>query len=144
MYPLAVLSHLWPRFAYILGNYGHVRSQGRHHSATANPPFYRYIVCLKSPRRRTGIPCALRASRPFYRHETYPFVEFFRDRARLPRPQPARACPVVCSRALAADVNAEVCMRNRLNVGTLMPASEYETIFRRRYRKLFDLVHTNR
>ena len=47
MYPLAVLlSHLRPRFAdlslisYILGNYGHVRSQGGRHSATASPPLY--------------------------------------------------------------------------------------------------------
>ena len=27
MYPLAVLSHLWPRFAYMLGNYGHAQSR---------------------------------------------------------------------------------------------------------------------
>ena len=38
MYPLAVLSHLRPRFAYILGNYGHARSQGGRQPAAAKPP----------------------------------------------------------------------------------------------------------
>ena len=37
-YPLAVLSHLRPRFAYMLGNYGHARSQGGRHPAPANTP----------------------------------------------------------------------------------------------------------
>ena len=40
MYPLAVLSHLRPRFAYILGHYGVARSQGGHQPAAAKPPLY--------------------------------------------------------------------------------------------------------
>ena len=40
VYPLAVLSHLRPRFAYILGNYGHARSQGGRQPAAAKPPLY--------------------------------------------------------------------------------------------------------
>ena len=37
MYPLAVLSHLRPRFAYIRGPYGHTRSQGGRQHAAAKP-----------------------------------------------------------------------------------------------------------
>ena len=40
MYPSAVLSHVPPRFAYILGNHGRTRSQGGHQPAVAKPPTY--------------------------------------------------------------------------------------------------------
>ena len=40
VYSLAVLSHLRPRFVYILGNCGHARSQGGRHPAAAKPPLY--------------------------------------------------------------------------------------------------------
>ena len=39
-YPLAVLSHFRPRFAYVLGHYRPVRSQGGRQPAVAKPPFY--------------------------------------------------------------------------------------------------------
>ena len=44
MYPLAVLSHLHPRFAYILGHDGHARSQGGHQPAAAQSPSYTNII----------------------------------------------------------------------------------------------------
>ena len=37
MYPLADLSHLRPRYAYILGNYGYARSQGGRQPVVAKP-----------------------------------------------------------------------------------------------------------
>ena len=36
----AASSHLRPILAYILGNHGHARSQGKHQPATAEPPFF--------------------------------------------------------------------------------------------------------
>ena len=50
MCPLAVLSHLRPRFAYttyILGNYGHARSQGGRQAAATKPPLYTTRICLE-------------------------------------------------------------------------------------------------
>ena len=39
MVPLgSTVSHLWLRYAYILDNYGHVRSQGGRHPAAAKSP----------------------------------------------------------------------------------------------------------
>ena len=40
---LAVLSHLRPRLAYILGHYGHARSQGGRQPAAAKPGLLYYI-----------------------------------------------------------------------------------------------------
>ena len=37
------VSHLRPRFAYILGKYGHAQSQGGRNLAAAFPPLYVYI-----------------------------------------------------------------------------------------------------
>ena len=49
MVPLrSTVSHLRPRFAYILGSYGHVRGQGGHHPAVAKPPFYIRILVVKN------------------------------------------------------------------------------------------------
>ena len=50
MHPLAVLllSHVRPRFAYILGNYGHARSQGGRHPATAKASLALLRVILES------------------------------------------------------------------------------------------------
>ena len=39
----STVSHLRPRFAYILGNYGHARSQGGRQPAAAKPPLYKHI-----------------------------------------------------------------------------------------------------
>ena len=49
---LAVLSHLRPRFAYILGHYRHARSQGGRQPAAAKPPFYtiQYRIMLRRAR----------------------------------------------------------------------------------------------
>ena len=46
MYPLAVLSHLRPPFAYILGYYGHARlpRQGERQSSAVKPPLHRYTT----------------------------------------------------------------------------------------------------
>ena len=41
-YPLAVLAPLRPRFACILGNYGHARGQGGRQPAAAKPPSTHY------------------------------------------------------------------------------------------------------
>ena len=52
MYPLAVgstVSHLRPRLAYILGNFGHARSQDGRQSAAVKPPLY--FVCFLPSRR---------------------------------------------------------------------------------------------
>ena len=49
MYPLAVLSHLRPGFAYILGNCGHARSQGGRQPRHGKDP----LKCLVL---RDGIP----------------------------------------------------------------------------------------
>ena len=41
MVPLdSTVSHLRHRFAYVLGNYVHARSQGGHQLAAAKPPLY--------------------------------------------------------------------------------------------------------
>ena len=40
------VSHLQPRFAYILGNYGHARRRGGRQPATANSPLYAYRSSL--------------------------------------------------------------------------------------------------
>ena len=51
MVPLgsAAVSHLRPRFAYILGNYGHARSQGGRQPVAAKPPLYiyKYVVSFR-------------------------------------------------------------------------------------------------
>ena len=39
----STVSHLRPRFAYILGNCGHARSQGGRQPAAAKPPLYAYF-----------------------------------------------------------------------------------------------------
>ena len=52
MYPLAVLSHLWPRFAYILGYLrysGHARSPGGRQPAAAKPPSYMILTISGRP-----------------------------------------------------------------------------------------------
>ena len=54
MFPLAVLSHLRPRFTYIIGNYGHARSQGGRHSAAAKTALYIYFVYLCWTASRTA------------------------------------------------------------------------------------------
>ena len=43
----AVMSHLRPRYAYILGNFGHARSQGGRQTAAAKPPLYQYFYKRK-------------------------------------------------------------------------------------------------
>ena len=91
---------------------------------------YGIDICVGYPelsRRRTGIPSALRPSRPFYRREVDHFVCCLRYRAHLPRAHPARACPVAsCGRPKCRS------MRNRLNVGMFMPTSEYGKLIRGR------------
>ena len=47
LYPLAVLSRLRPRFAYILGNYGHERSQGGVSPPRRSPPCILYVQTYK-------------------------------------------------------------------------------------------------
>ena len=54
MYPLAVLSLLRPRFAYILGHYGHARSQGGHQPAAAKSPMYCNMTKNKSDGASVG------------------------------------------------------------------------------------------
>ena len=44
MYPLAVLSHFRPRFANILGHYGHARSHGRRQPDAAKAPWYNKLI----------------------------------------------------------------------------------------------------
>ena len=56
MYPLAVLSHVRPRCAYILGHYGHAQSQGRHHPAAAKPPLYNIHILISTASWRLGTP----------------------------------------------------------------------------------------
>ena len=48
MHPLAVLLHLRPRFACILGNYRHARSQGGRQPAAARPPLYNILFYFPS------------------------------------------------------------------------------------------------
>ena len=42
----STVSHLPSRFAYILGNYGHVRSQGGRQPAAAKTPLYYFMMIL--------------------------------------------------------------------------------------------------
>ena len=51
MYPLAaLLSRLWPRFACILGHYGHARSP----TPSYGPPWRGFYVETKKPKSRTS------------------------------------------------------------------------------------------
>ena len=49
--PSAVLSHLRPRFAYVLGHYGHAWGQGGRQPAAAKPPRVFLTTSLKARER---------------------------------------------------------------------------------------------
>ena len=53
------VSHLRSRFAYILGNCGHARSQGGRQPAAAKPPSYstHEYVCRETRLSLVGLPC---------------------------------------------------------------------------------------
>ena len=124
--------------------YGHTTT-AMHDMSTLPPPprqLYIYVGHPPLPRCRTGIPRALRASRPFYRHEVDRFVCFFRCYARVPRPHseglPGGLLEGSCGRRKHRST------RNRLNVGTFMPASECEALMGRLFEKNFDCTHDSR